>query len=144
MSKLLEQMENAVEEILVAFDVDQPPVPVELMLRNPRDGMWDGFDLTELSTTFLTLSDRFAPRMSVVRLLARNIARSVWGQERELTEILDDGDLVKYFARAIVMPASMVAAFENRTPAAVSVRFEVPEQDAEIRLKDLGYLSREK
>lgn len=136
---IFERIENAVEEILDAFDVDHPPVPVELMLRNPPNGMWDGFDLTELSATFLSLSDRFAPRMSVVRLLARNIARSQWGQERELLPVLDDADLIRYLARALVMPKRMVAVFEPRTPSAMSTRFEVPEQDVEARLKDLGY-----
>lgn len=139
-NEMLERIESVVEEMLVAFDVDQPPIPVELMLRNPPDGMWDGFDLTELSATFLTLSDRFAPRMSVVRLLARNIVRSEWGIERELHDVLDDADLLRYFARAIVMPRSMLDTLENRIPAAISARFEVPEQDAEIRLKELGYL----
>jgi hypothetical protein len=137
-NELLERIENVVEEILTAFDVDQPPIPVELMLRNPPDGMWDGFDLTELSTTFLTLSDRFAPRMSVVRLLARNIVRSEWGIERELQGIVDDGEMIRYFARAIVMPRSMIDELENPLSASVSTRFEVPEEDAEIRLRDLG------
>ncbi len=139
-----ERIEHAVEEILVAFDVDHPPVPVELMLRTPPDGMWDGFDLTELSASFLSLSDRFAPRMSVVRLLARNIARSDWGKQRELHNIPSDGDLIRYFARAIVMPKRMLGTIEKPTPALLSSRFEVPEQDAKARLKDLGYTDDEK
>jgi hypothetical protein len=132
------KIEQAIDEILLAFDVDAPPVPVETMLQRPREGMWSSFDLAEMSASFLSLSDRFAPRMSVVRLLARNIARSQWGVERGLDALADDPDVLRAFARAIIMPQSMLDKLDAVTVATVSNVFEVPESDAEQRLQDLG------
>ncbi len=130
-----------IDEILAAFDIDRPPVPVELMLQRPRNGMWPEIDLSEMSATFLSLYDRYAPRMSAVRLLARNIARSEWGKARELNKILDETNRVNIFARALIVPESLLAQFEIHTldKAELSAQFEVPEEDAQARLEDLGY-----
>jgi hypothetical protein len=136
---LLETMEQAADEMLAAFDVDRPPVPVELMLQRPRAGTWPEIDLSEMSATFLNLQDRYAPRMSVVRLLARNIARSQWGKDRGLDGILLDGPRVNLFARAIILPRRLLGALEaGLPPATISARFEVPEEDVKQRLKDLA------
>lgn len=138
--EVLAVIDPIVDEILLAFDVDKPPVPVELMLQRPRDGMWPEIDLSEMSATFLSLYDRYAPRMSAVRLLARNIARSGWGQARQLDTILEDTERVNLFARAIIVPRSLLEILHDDAidAASISQQFEVPEEDAQARLEDLA------
>ncbi|NJL93678.1 MAG: hypothetical protein HC915_08070 [Anaerolineae bacterium] len=137
--ELLQTIESAVEAMLAAFDVDRPPVPVELMLQRPREGLWPEIDLAEMSATFLHLHDRYAPRMSVVRLLARNVARSPWGYAHGLASLADDSEQVNAFARAIILPQRFLDAPTPADLAALSDRFEVPENDVLMRLDDLGY-----
>jgi hypothetical protein len=123
------------------FDTDRPPVPVELMLQRPREDTWPMIDLSEMSATFLNLHDRYAPRMSAVRLLARNIARSDWGQKRNLEPVLKDVNTVNIFARALIVPRQLLDTIDSsfHDIKAISLQFEVPESDAEARLGDLGY-----
>jgi hypothetical protein len=141
-SNWLNLIDPVVAELLSAFDVDRPPVPVELMLQRPREGMWPEIDLSEMSATFLNLFDRYAPRMSAVRLLSRNVARSQWGRERDLGQMLEDGELLNLLSRAIIMPRHLleVMDLELRDPEIISLKFEVPLEDARLRLVDLGYL----
>lgn len=141
MTTIYEHLEETVSLILTSFDLDSPPIPVELMLRRPRAGLWPEVDLAELSASFLDLSDRYSPRMSVVRLLARHIARCEWGEEHDLSGILNDRDLINRFARAIIMPQAMLQrVIEDASDVtAIGLRFEVPENDVLLRLADLGY-----
>lgn len=140
-SELLEIIEQAVDEMLVAFDVDRPPIPVELMLQRPREGLWTEVDLSEMSATFLNLYDRYSPRMSVVRLLARHIARSEWGEQHGLSVMLQESSRIYMLARAIIMPRRFLQQLDSAAMSvnAISNRFEVPEEDVQLRLKDLGY-----
>jgi hypothetical protein len=129
-----------VAELISAFDVERAPVPVELMLKRPRPGMWQEPNLGDLSLSFIQLSSPFSPRMSIARLLARHLCGCPWGEARGLRRDHTD-DEIRYLARAILMPAAMVAALpeSQRDPLDLSVRFEVPEPDALARLQDLGY-----
>ena len=113
----------------------------EFQILSPRKGMWSEIDLSEMSATFLNLYDRYAPRMSTVRLLARNIARSDWGKERGLANLLAEFEHVHLFARAIIIPKQFLDALDEEVyeKTAISLRFEVPEEDAQARLADLGH-----
>ena len=135
-------IEAAIVELMAAFDVTEPPVPVEIMLQRPKAGMWKEINLAELSTAFINIKQRYSPRMSVARLLARSAIRSEWGERNNLTSIGNTDDALRALARAILMPKSMVEhlAPASRTPIALSMRFEVPEEDAKQRLQDLGYV----
>ena len=137
----LEQMEIAAQEIMDVFDVDQPPVPVELMLERPREGLWTRADLAELTSSFLVMTDRYSPRMSVARLLARHIARSDWGVKHGLAPVFHSKNLINTFARVLMMPRKMVtdALESGQSEIALINRFEVPENDYMIRMEDLGH-----
>jgi hypothetical protein len=113
-------------------------VPVELMLQRPRDDMWKEIDLSEMSASFLNLFDRYAPRMSAVRFLARTVARSEWGAAQGLEPLLTNPDALRRLARAIIMPKAFMSGDQLADKTALSLRFEVPEEDAEARLIDLG------
>jgi hypothetical protein len=142
MNQQQDVIENVVADLLAAFDVSAPPVPVEIMLQRPKAGMWKEINLSELSTTFINIKQRYSPRMSVARLLARNICRSDWGASRQAEPIGASDEALRAFARAILMPRAMIENLSatSRTPITISMRFEVPEEDARVRLEELGYL----
>lgn len=133
------QLEAISQEICDVFDIYAPPVPIELMLRQPKENMWQEVDVTQLSGSFLSIKERFSPRMSLARLLVRHIATSDWGKERDIHIVLDDEDLLNSFARMLLMPSEMVEGLTNsmRNPKTMSNHFEVPESEAQERLLDL-------
>ena len=140
--ELLPIIEAAINDLIDAFDVTEPPIPVEIMLQRPKVGMWKEVNLSELSTAFINVKQRYSPRMSVARLLARCAVRCEWGEQRKLPLVASTDDGLRALARAILMPRSMLDRLPaaGRTPIAISLRFEVPEDDARQRLQDLGYM----
>jgi hypothetical protein len=140
----LGQIEAAVNDLLTAFDVTTPPVPIEIMLQRPKAGMWKEVNLSELSAAFINVRQRFSPRMSIARLLVRHILRSEWATTRNLAPLLSDEDAIRAFARAILMPRVLLSTkTATRDPAVLSSRFEAPEDDVKLRLIDLGLWTEE-
>ncbi len=132
-------LEQASIELMRVFDITTPPIPIENMLQRPKANMWEEVDIAHLSSSFLKVNDVYSPRMSLARMLARHVASSQWGQQHNLTAILQDPDQLYTFARMLIMPRNMVMELTTgaRTPTAMSVHFEVPEEDARLRLIDL-------
>ena len=132
-------LESVVDELLRLYNVTAPPIPIEQMLQKPYPEMWDDVDLNEFSSSFLSVSTPFAPRMSLARFLARHIAKSTWGEKRGLSDIEENG-LIPPFARILAMPGGLVMEISeaSRTPEIISLHFEVPEDDARLRLEDLA------
>src|SRR5512135_2596767 len=120
-------IENVVSALITAFDIHNPPIPVELMLQRPRPGMWKEVNLSELSTAFINIKQRYSPRMSVSRLLVRMITRYEWGSQRGLDHLIKTEEDMRALARAIMMPHAMldVLPIASRTPITISMRFEV-------------------
>jgi len=136
----LQKLESAVRELLTLYNVSAPPIPIEQMLQHPRPDMWNDVDLEFFSSTFLNVSTQYSPRMSVARFLARHIASSKWGEKRGLDALANDDTLIHTFARSIIMPADMMLEIgeTSRTPEMISLHFEVPEEDARLRLAELA------
>lgn len=139
---LLPRLEAIAAELIELFGFVTPPVPIEDMLQHPINGMWDEVDIAQLSSGFLSLEDRYTPRMALARLLVRQVAHSAWGQERDVLSLLKQDENVHAFARMLVMPAVMVRALSEdaRNPATMRLHFEVPESDVRSRLEDLATL----
>ncbi len=136
------QLELIAEELLAIFGIDHPPIPIEIMLQRPKPNMWQEVNITDLSVGFLRTGGPFAPRMSLARLLARHVLNSPWGDEHGLRELLKDDKTeegLRSFARMLIMPGSMVRNLSvvARNPLSMSAHFEVPEEDARQRLKDV-------
>jgi hypothetical protein len=133
-------LEQASTELMSVFDINTPPIPIENMLQRPKENMWEEVDISHLSSSFLKVNDVYSPRMSLARMLARHVASSQWGQQHNLLPILQDPDQLYAFARMLIMPRHMVMELTTgaRTPTAMSVHFEVPEEDARLRLIDLS------
>mgnify|MGYP001486551934 CR=1 FL=1 len=134
------KLESIASELIQAFEITAPPIPIESMLQNPKESMWKSVDVSQLSGTFLSIRDFYSPRMSVARMLARHVADCEWGRNRELYQLLQvDENNIKRFARMLVMPLEMVAELNSasRNPTTMSLYFEVPEDDARLRLQEL-------
>lgn len=134
------RLETIAQALIDAFSISAPPIPIERMLQQPHEGMWEDVDLSRLSGSFLKLKESYSPRMSLARMLARHVANCPWGTERGLSALDQDERKLYSFARMIVMPASMVMELNPnaRTPHLVSAHFEVPEDDARLRLQELS------
>lgn len=141
----MRQLESIATELIHTFEIEHPPVPIEIMLQRPLPDMWSEVDITELSVGFLKSGGHFSPRMSLSRLLARHIIQSEWGNKHGLEAIFKqdhDDQMLRAFARMLIMPLEMIRALSPgaRTPIAMSVHFEVPEEDARQRLSEIGDL----
>ncbi|PJF40863.1 MAG: hypothetical protein D6737_08225 [Chloroflexi bacterium] len=136
----IDALEEITTELINTFEITSPPVPVEVMLKEPLEGMWEEVDINKLSGTFLKIKDVHSPRMSLARLLARHIVYSDWGKERNLLTLVPDEDAIHTFARMLIMPRNLLDKMQNnaRTPVSVSMQFEVPEEDARIRLQEIS------
>jgi len=134
------QLEAIATELIATFDITTPPVPIESMLQYPKQDMWQEVNISQLSGSFINVKEYYSPRMSLARLLARHIATSDWGKRRGLAEILENEKILHAFARMLIMPAAMVRALSSgaRTPTTMSMHFEVPEDDARLRLEELA------
>lgn len=133
-------LESVVQELIELYGIAAPPIPIERMLQHPLADMWDDVDVSDLTGNFLNISTPFSPRMSLARFLARHIARSNWGTKRKLGSLSADEDSIHRFARVIIMPKNLMLELnaESRTPELISLHFEVPEDDARLRLLELG------
>lgn len=135
-------LEAAAKELLDLFEITITPVPIEMMLQQPRNNLWQEVDLNQMSGTFLSVKDLYSPRMSLARLLARHVASSEWGKTRGLGLLLEDEAQLHAFARMLIMPSTLVTALSKgaRNTTAISMQFEVPEEDARLRLEELADL----
>jgi len=133
------RLESIVHELLNIYEVYAPPIPVEMILQTPRDGMWDELDITQISASFLQVGVGYSVRMPIARVLARHITRSDWGTSRGVSSSVVDEQILPAFARMLVMPAHLVMELkqDSRTPDLLAAHFEVPVDDARLRLQDL-------
>ena len=100
--------------------------------------MWPKIDLSQLTLSFTSRGDRFAPRISVARLVVRQLVYTEWGKQHRLPELVgDDSSKIIDFGRMILMPRSLIDGMpaKEQTPIGVAMSFMVPEDDAEARLK---------
>lgn len=134
-----EELEAIATELIAEFEITAAPVPIETILQNPKDGMWEQVDVTQLSGSFLSLKDRYSPRMSIARLLAKHLTTCEWGKDRGLFDLLRQGDNLNRFARMLVMPRNLVEQVNTaaRTPTTMSLQFEVPVDDVRMRLDEI-------
>lgn len=130
-------LESAADALIAAFDVTSPPVPIDTMMITPRPGMWPKIDLSQLTLSFTSRGDRFAPRISIARLVVRQLVYTDWGKVHRLPELVgDDPTRIAEFGRMVLMPLSLIEKLpaKEQTPIGVAMTFMVPEDDAEARL----------
>lgn len=131
-------LEAVANELIDVFEIKSPPIPIENILQHPKPDMWSKVDITKLSSGFL-IRDVHSPRMSLARLLVRHIVLSPWGQDRQADELIRSEEDIHTFARMLMMPQKMLAFLSPgaRTAATMAFHFEVPEEEARLRLEEL-------
>ena len=134
------RLEILAQEVITIFEVKSPPVPIERMLQHPPPDMWEEVDIAKLSLGFLSVKERYSPRMSLTRLLARHIINSAWGTQQDIGTLISSDEDVYAFARMLIMPLDMIRALSAnaRASAILSSHFEVPEDDASQRLFEIA------
>lgn len=137
-----DQLEKIASELINTFEIKDPPVPIEIMLQRPKQDMWEEVNIRDLSVGFIK-GGHYSPRMSLARLLARHVIQSDWGDKRGLPLIVKQGkneDVVKTFARMLIMPLHMILGLNesSRTILTMSMHFEAPEEDVQLRLTEIG------
>jgi hypothetical protein len=134
------RLESVTQELMDAFNITTPPIPIESMLQRPCSDMWEEVDISQLSGSFLKVTESYSPRMSLARLLARHVINCPWGEARQLSGLEREEGKLYRFARMLVMPEKRILELTPtaRTPQLVSVHFEVPADDARLRLQELS------
>ncbi|HSD85260.1 MAG TPA: hypothetical protein VLG46_15460, partial [Anaerolineae bacterium] len=134
------RINRLVSTLLERYHVTEPPVPVDRMLKQPLDGLWDVHP-SQISFIMGHGIYRYAPRLAEARLLYRMISESIPARQAGLDAPWPTTRrTIKYFARCLLMPEEWVRARSpaDRTPDAVSEIFQVTSYDAVIRLAELG------
>jgi hypothetical protein len=136
----MQKLEDIASDLIAAFNIKSPPIPIESMLQHPGEGMWAEVDIVNLSSSFINVRELYSPRMSLARWLARQVIKSPWGEARSLQSMIQTDDDIHTFARMLIMPLPMIKALSSgaRMPTTMSLHFEVPEEDARLRLMEIA------
>jgi hypothetical protein len=134
------RINRLVNALLERYQVSEPPVPIEQMLKYPLDGLWEPHP-SQISFILGHGLYRYAPRLAEARLLYRMLSDSPTARDGGLDAPWPvSRRAIKYFARSLLMPEDWIRALPqpDRTPDAVSEIFQVTSYDAIIRLAELG------
>ncbi len=130
-------LEQAADAFIADFAITAPPIPVDELLNRPLPGMWEKVDLSQLTLSFSVRGDRYAPRVSIAKLLVRQLIASPWGARYQLPELIgQDSALMLAFTRMILVPRVLLQKMPHARwhPVEIASDFFVPEDDAEGRL----------
>lgn len=121
-------LEAVVHELIQLYNVQNPPVPVETMLEQPYNQMWENALAFDLSSKYYDPSEPYNSRMGLARMLTRNLRRSQWGRDRRLDHIVTERDQVHAFARMLVLPRALLKEVhqDDMNPLTLSEMFQVP------------------
>jgi hypothetical protein len=128
------------QRLLDHYRVTVPPVPIDELLRQPILNLWDS-NPEKVSSIIGHGLSREAPRRAAARLLYRYISDSAAARAAGFDAPWPTARReVKYFARCLLMPEDWIRAVPDadRTPEAISEKFQVTPFDAVIRLAELG------
>jgi len=126
--------------LLERYQITAPPVPIERILRQPLDDLWEAHP-SQISFILGHGIYRYAPRLAEARLLYRMLADNSAAREAGLdTPWPVSRRAIKYFARCLLMPEGWIRALPepDRTPDIASEIFQVTTYDVIIRLAELG------
>ncbi len=134
------QLDQLAHLLLERYQVTAPPVPIDLMLKQPLDQLWV-VDYEQISFSLGHGIYEYAPRLAEARLLYRSLAdNAAAAQAGFVAPWPIAGRAIKYFARSLLLPAAWIRALPepDRTPEAIGENFQVPPSDAIVRLAELG------
>jgi hypothetical protein len=134
------RINRLVNALLERYQISAPPVPIERILRQPLDDLWEAHP-SQISFIMGHGIYRYAPRLAEARLLYRMLADSVTARQAGWDAPWPvSRRAIKYFARCLLMPEGWIRALpqSDRAPDVVSEIFQVTSYDAIIRLAELG------
>ncbi len=134
------RINRLVNALLERYQVTEPPVPIERMLKHPLNGLWEAHP-SQISFILGHGLYRYAPRLAEARLLYRMLSDSVAAREAGFDAPWPASRrAIKYFARCLLMPEEWMRNLSqpDRTPDGISEIFQVTSYDAIIRLTELG------
>ncbi len=134
------RLENLANTLLQRYHVVEPPVPIDRMLKQPLDNLWQSSP-SKISFIIGHGMYRYAPRLADARQLYRLITDNPEARRAGLDAPFPASRReVKYFARCLLMPAAWIRPLPttDRTPDAIGEKFQVTSFDAIIRLAELG------
>lgn len=135
------RIQHLANTLLDRYQVYEPPVPIEDMLKHPLDALWQP-NPSKISFIVGHGLYRYAPRMGEARLLYRLICDNADARRAGLDAPWPAARReIKYFARCLLMPEDWIRQLpeSDRIVDAISERFQVTTFDAVIRLAELGY-----
>ncbi len=134
------QLQQLARTLLERYQIDQPPVPIDRIVKQPIDHLWQAKP-SQISFIIGHGIYRYAPRLAEARLLYRLLSDNADARQIGLEAPWPASRReVKYFARCLLMPEEWIRALPeaDRTPDAIMERFQVTPYDAVIRLAELG------
>ncbi len=134
------RINRLVNALLERYQVAGPPVPIERMLQQPFDDLWEPHP-SQISFILGHGLYRYAPRLAEARLLYRMLSESMTARQAGLDVPWPvPRRAIKYFSRCLLMPEDWIRALpsSDRTPDALGEHFQVTSYDALIRLAELG------
>lgn len=132
-------VESVAHQLLSAYGIQTPPVPLEAILQHPLPDMCHRIDLAVLPDTFFAQDDPYRPRQALAHLLVCLLADSEWGSQHGLAGVASSADKVNQLARAILMPRDWLSQLPPAAlePGVLGALYQVPVAEAIIRLQEL-------
>ena len=130
------------ESLLKYYAVDQPPVPVEEMIKNPPAGL--DIDPSQTSVTMEHGLYSYEPRLAMARLLCREISTNAAVKQLLQTQVLLGSYAdVKYFARCLLMPSAWMHTLHGQglSVEQIGEYLQVPSHAVVTRMGELGLLA---
>jgi len=131
------QLEQVADAFIADYGITDAPIPVDDLLNRPLPGMWEKVDLSQLTLSFSVRGDRNAPRVSIAKLLVRQLINSPWGVQHDLPNLIgQDTAVMLAFTRMLLIPRVLLEKMPHNRwhPVEIASDFLVPEDDAESRL----------
>lgn len=127
----------AADALVTLFGITEPPVAIEMMMNNPRPGLWTHTDFSQLTFSFAIRGDRHAPRISMARMIVRLLIDTEFGRKHRLSELIGiSPERITEMARLVLVPDTLLSHLppSEHNAIAVAMTFMIPEDDAEARL----------
>lgn len=127
-------LEAVVHELIQLYNVQTPPVPIETMLEQPYNQMWENALAFDLSSKYYDPNEPNNSRMGLARMLTRRLCGSQWGRDRKLDHIITGRDQVYAFAQMLVLPRALLKEVhqDDMNPSALGDMFQVPLSDIHL------------
>jgi len=133
-------LDQLADLLLERYHITAPPVPASLMQKQTLYQLGD-IPYDQISFGLGHGIYEYAPHLAEARLLYHRLSNSEAALHAgfEASWPISRHE-IKYFARRLLLPEAWIRNLHavDRTPAAISEKFQVPSQDAIVRLAELG------